>query len=75
MKTKIGKKFTRCGSGDRTVKRFNVTGLKGACMDADGNELPKGKFVSDVCDNMRKKWNLADTACTREVGCTERRRV
>ena len=55
VKMKIGKKFTRHGSGDRMVKRFNVNG---ACMDAYGNKLPKGKFVSNVCDNMRKKWNF-----------------
>ena len=60
VKMKIGKKFTRRGSRDRLVKRFDVAGLQGACMDVDGIE---SCFVSYVCDNMKKKkWNVAGTA-------------
>ncbi len=47
MKLKVGKRF--CWSGKKEkVKRFDVAKLEGHCMDEEGRELPKDRFVSSV---------------------------
>ena len=43
-------------------------------------ELPKGKFVSGVCENLKRNWNQAGTAqekwnMTRDVMCSVARSV
>ena len=58
---RIGKKFSRHGSKDRLVKRFDVAKLQGACEDRQGRELPKGKFVSAVSDAMERNCDQAAT--------------
>ena len=56
MKVKLGKKFSRRGSKDRIVKRFDVTKLQGPCQDARGRELLKGKCVSGVREGLKRSW-------------------
>ena len=62
MKMKIGKKYSRHGTKERLVKRFDVAKLQGQCEDVMGRVLPKGKFVSGVCESLKRNWNQAGTA-------------
>ena len=80
MKMKIGKKFSRRGTKERLVKRFDVAKLQGQCEDVMGRELPKGKFVSGVCESLKRNWNQAGTAhekwiMMRNVMCSVARSV
>ena len=77
MKMKIGKKFSRRGTKERLVKRFDVAKLQGQCEDV---ELPKGKFVSGVCESLKRNWNQTGTAhekwiMMRNVMCSVARSV
>ena len=56
MRLKLGRKFSRRGAKERLVKRFDVSKLLGACQDERGRELVKGKFVSGVCEELKKSW-------------------
>ena len=74
MKLKIGKKFSRHGSNDRLVKRFDAGKLQGRCEDREGKELPKGKFVFAASDLMGQNWDQAMCSAARsEMGQAGRR--
>ena len=62
MKMKTGKKFFRRGTKERPVKRFDVAKLQGQCEDVRGRKLPKDKFVSGMCESLKRYWNCAGTA-------------